>query len=93
VTSQSPTRCAPCRYGIARSFRISNDAHEAHYFSLEPPAAKLAGCADTDVRQFLADLRREFDVVRRFAGQAGYTFLALQRAVGDGSTGGSDAVK
>ena len=79
------------------SFRMSKDAHDAYYAPLEERVAELAGCADIEVRRVLEGIRKEIEVVRRFPGEAGYTFFVLRRADGRagaaggiGSTVGSD---
>ena len=74
-------------YRVVRSFRMPRDAHEAYYAPLESRVAELAGSADTDIRQALANLRKEIDIVRRFPDEAGYTFFVIQRA--DGRAHGS----
>ena len=76
------SRAEAAGYRVVAGFRMSKAAHDAYYVPLEARAAELAGCADADVRQVLAGLRREIDVVRRFADEAGYTFFVLQRVDG-----------
>ena len=76
------SRAEVASYRVVAGFRMPKEAHDAYYVPLAARAAELAGCADTGVRQVLAGLRREIDVVRRFADEAGYTFFVLQRDEG-----------
>ena len=65
-------------YRVVSSFHMSKEAHDAYYVPLEGRVAELAGCVDADVQQVLENIRREIEVVRRFADDAGYTFFVLQ---------------
>ena len=75
-----PSRAEAAGYRVVRRFRMPKDAHEAYYAPLEARVAELAGSADAGIRQILAGLRKEIAVVRRFSGEAGYTFFVLRRA-------------
>ena len=69
-------------YRVVSSFQLSKEAHDAYYVPLEARVAELAGCVDADVLKVLEHIRKEIDVVRRFADEAGYTFFVLQRGEG-----------
>ena len=73
------SRAEAAGYRVVAGVRMPKAAHDSYYVPLEARVAELAGCADTGVRQVLAGLRREIDVFRRFADEAGYTFFVLQR--------------
>ena len=83
------SRAATAGYRVVSSFHMSREAHDAYYDPLEARITELAGCADSDVRKVLEDIRTEIDVVRRFPDEAGYTFFTLRRA--DGRTGAEGA--
>ena len=67
-------------YRVNSSFRMSKEAHDAYYVPLQARVAQLAGCADAALLMVLESIRKEIDVVRCFADEAGYTFFVLQRA-------------
>ncbi len=73
------SRAEAAGYRVVSGFRMPKEAHEAYYVPLEARVAELAGCADTDVRKVLEDIRREIKVVRRFSDEAGYMFFVVQR--------------
>ena len=76
------SRAEAAGYRMAGGFRMPKEAHDAYYVPLEARAAELAGRAEPGVRKVVEDIRREIDIVRRFSGEAGYSFFILQRAEG-----------
>ncbi len=66
-------------YRVVCSFCMSKEAHDAYYVPLEERVTELAESIDADVLEVLESLRREIDVARRFADEAGYTFFIIQR--------------
>lgn len=74
------TRAEAAGYRAVTSFRMPAAAHDAYYVPLEARVAELAGRADA--RQLLDNIRKEIDIVRRFSGEAGYSFFVIQRAAG-----------
>ena len=84
------SRAEAAGYRVVAGFRMPKEAHDAYYVPLEARGAELAGCADTDVQQVLAGLRREIDIVRRFSDEAGYSFFVIQRAEGCAGTAGDN---
>ena len=76
------SRAEAAGYRAVDGFRLPREAHDAYYVPLEARAAALAGRTEPGVRRVLGDIRREIDIVRRFSGEAGYSFFVLQRAEG-----------
>ncbi len=76
------SRAEAAGYRVVGGFRMPQEAHDAYYLPLEARAAELAGHADADLLKVLEDIRREIDVMRRFADEAGYAFFILQHADG-----------
>ena len=66
-------------YRVISTFRMSKEAHDAYYVPLEERVTELAESIDADVLAVLEILRKEIDVARRFAAEAGYTFFIIQR--------------
>ena len=82
------SRAEVAGYRVVSSFRMPKEAHDAYYVPLEARVAELAGCADTQVRRVLEDIRKEIDVARRFPDEGGYTFFVLRRGDGRARTAG-----
>ena len=82
------SRAEAAGYRVVADFRMPKEASDAYYVPLEARAAELAGCADTNIQQVLAGLRRQIDIVRRFSDEAGYSFFVIQRAEGCAGTAG-----
>lgn len=76
------SRAEDALYRVLSDFRMPKEAHDAYYVPLEARVAELAGRADAAVIRVLEDIRTEIDMVRRFSGEAGYTFFVLQRVEG-----------
>ncbi len=76
------SRAEAAGYRTVASFRMPKEAHDAYYVPLAARVAGLAARADTGLRKVLEDVRREIDIMQRFADEAGYTFFVLQRAEG-----------
>lgn len=71
-------------YRVVADFRMPKDAHDAYYVPLEARVSELSGCGDDEIQQVLAGIRKETEVVRRYADEAGYTIFVLQ--IDDGYT-------
>ena len=76
------SRAEAAGYRMVESFRMSKDAHDAYHVPLEKRVAELAGRADADLSTVLEAIRKEIDVMRRYADEAGYTFFVLQQTDG-----------
>ena len=74
------TRAEAAGYRMVSGFRMPAEAHDAYYVPLEARVAELAG--RVDARRLVDDIRKEIDIVRRFAGEAGYSFFVIQRTAG-----------
>ena len=74
------SRAEAAGYRTVDGFRMPKEAHDAYYVPLEARAAELAGRAEPGVRKVVEHIRKEIDIVRRFLGEAGYSFFILQRA-------------
>ena len=62
-------------YRVTSRFRMSEEEHDAYYVPLQARVAQLAGCADAALLKVLESIRKEIDVVRCFADEAGVYVL------------------